>query len=147
MTRLSDNFTLAEMIATNTGAPNAPDERATEKLLYLASFILQPIRDRWGLIRVTSGYRSPAVNLKVGGQASSQHLFGEAADIIPLGARITDVYRWIAEESRIAFGQCIYESRGNDWIHISLPRTGRRNREALLSPEPGLFLKFNGRFA
>ena len=35
-----------------------------------------------GTIRINSGYRSAAHNRSVGGAASSQHLFGTAADIV-----------------------------------------------------------------
>ncbi len=144
MTRLSENFTLEELTRTSTGAHNEPDWRATEKLLYLASFILEPIRERWGRVRVTSAYRSPAVNRIVGGAASSQHLSGEAADIVPVDASVEDVYRWVVEEGRLAFGQCIFERRANEWIHLSLPRAGKLNKEALVSPGQGRYLKYTG---
>lgn len=43
---------------------------------------LQRLRDLAGLpVVVTSGYRNPAYNLKVGGSPTSRHLRGEAADI------------------------------------------------------------------
>ena len=144
MTRLSENFTLEELARTCTGAPNEPDDRAREKLLYLASFILEPIRARWGRVRVSSAYRSPAVNRKVGGAAESQHLFGEAADIVPAEAPLEDVYLWIVEHSHMAFGQCILERRANEWIHLSLPRIDKPNFEALVSPAPGRFIKYTG---
>lgn len=44
--------------------------------------VLQKIRDRIGKpVRVTSGYRSPDYNKKVGGAADSMHMRGVAADI------------------------------------------------------------------
>lgn len=145
--KLSENFDLSELTRTSTGLPNEPDDEAEEKLLYLASFILQPIRDRWGKVHLNSGYRSAAVNQRVGGAATSQHCLGEAADLITLEAPLRDVYRWIVEDSRLAFGQCIYELHATDWIHISLPRINKPNHEALVSPAPGRFIPFTGRFA
>lgn len=146
--KLTENFDLAELTATHTGLPNTPGPVEGEKLLYLANFILQPIRDRWGRLRINSGYRSPAVNQRVGGSASSQHCLGEAADIVLLDAPKENVYRWIVEDSRLAFGQCIYESRPTgDWIHIGLVRVNKPNHEALFSPQPGRYIKFEGRFA
>ena len=133
-TRLSENFSLDELTATTTGLPNQPDEETEVKLLYLANYVLQPIRDRWGRITVNSGYRSGAVNKAVGGSDTSQHKDGEAADIVPVEADLRAVYRWIVEESGIAFGQCIYEK--DQWIHISLCRFDKPNHEALV---------FNGR--
>lgn len=50
----------------------------------LVTGVLQPLRDAWGApLSVNSGYRCPAVNSAVGGEATSQHLKGEAADICP----------------------------------------------------------------
>ena len=147
MLKLSESFILQELTKTSTGLQNQPDVVEEEKLLYLASFILQPIRDRWGKLRVNSGYRSAAVNAMVNGEPTSQHCYGEAADIVPMEAPLKDVYRWIVEDSRLAFGQCICEIRATDWIHVSLPRIDKPNHEALVSPSPGRYIKFEGRFA
>ena len=143
---LSKDFTLKELIRTVSGLPNDPDERAEEKLLYLASFILQPIRNQWGRLYITSGYRSSGVNKRVGGADTSQHLYGEAADFIALEAPLKDVYRWIVDEGHIAFGQCIFEIRATDWIHVALPRLDKLNHQALVSTAPGRFVNFTGRF-
>lgn len=144
--KLSENFTMDELTYTATGLDNQPGEAAEEKLLYLVAFLLQPVRDRCGRLRVSSGYRSPAVNQRVRGSDASQHLLGEAADIIPIDEAKATVYRWIVEDSRLAFGQCIYEIRPTgDWIHISLPRTNKPNHEALVSPRPGKYIKYLGK--
>lgn len=124
--RLTKNFTLDELCVTSTGLPNRPDAQQTEKLLYLAWYILQPVRDRFGAIRITSGYRSPEVNRAIGGSMSSQHVLGEAADIQVPGADLREVYVWMRDNLR--YGQLIYESRdGKEWIHVSLPRVGKKN--------------------
>ena len=129
---LSPNFTLKELTATSTGIENEPSFDERDKLLYLARYILQPIRDEWGRIRVTSGFRSAPVNFKVGGSPSSQHLFGEAADIQPLDIDIDTVFDWIVRT--LTFGQAILEQRGEDWwIHLSLPRfSPKKNNESLV---------------
>lgn len=130
---LSRNFTLQELTKTATGAPNTPGKAESEKLLYLASYILQPLRDRFGSLRVTSAYRSAAVNSSVGGSSSSQHLSGEAADFMPAEKDIDTVFKWIVTESGLSFGQAIRERKsGNNWIHISLPRLDGSNQQALV---------------
>jgi hypothetical protein len=129
--KLSPNFTLKELTATDTGIENEPLSIERDKLLYLAWYILQPIRDMWGRIRVTSGFRSVPVNIRVGGSPSSQHLFGEAADIQPLDVDLDTVFDWIVRT--LTFGQAILEQRGEDWwIHISLPRLNKPNQQALI---------------
>lgn len=130
---LSRDFDLNELTCTSTGLSNRPGNEELAKLKELASLLLQPIRDRWGRIRVTSAFRRRAVNSAVGGSPTSQHCFGEAADIIPLEADIDTVFRWIVDESGLDFGQCINEEKGkNRWIHISLPREGKINLQALV---------------
>ena len=137
---LSENFTLSELTVTNSGFPNNPDIKAKEKLLYLANYILQPIRNRWGAVKVTSGYRSAEVNQAIGGVETSQHRLGEAADIIP-SADIKDVYRWIVEDSGLVYGQCILEK--NTWIHISLIRFNKSNHDALIY-DGSKYTRYNG---
>lgn len=128
--KLSENFTFEELVATDTGLPNDPGPAETQKLMYLANYVLQPVRDRWGPVTVTSGFRSHAVNERVGGSPTSQHRKGEACDIVPVEADLEEVYCWIVENSRISFGQCIYEK--GEWIHVSLPRLSAPNGEALI---------------
>jgi len=131
--QLSENFTLEELTHTDTGLPNSSGEVEKEKLLYLAVFVLQPLRDKWGGLNVASGYRSLPVNRAVGGGASSQHLKGEAADIIALDADLDEVFAWVVRSGKIPFGQCIRETVGiREWIHISLPRLDAANCQALV---------------
>lgn len=135
---LSPNISLEELIATTTGLPNEPHTNAArDKLLYLANYLLQPIRDRWGALTISSGFRSLPVNTAVGGSSSSQHCYGEAADFVPYAAGIDDVYRWIVIESGLKFGQCIKEEKKKGetikkWIHLSLIRLGKDNQQALV---------------
>ena len=48
----------------------------------LVDTVLQPLRDAWGKpLHINSGYRCPELNREVGGQPTSQHVKGEAADV------------------------------------------------------------------
>ena len=129
---LSKNFTLRELTHTDTGLPNDPDMIEAAYLSLLARTLLQPIRNRWGRIKITSGFRCQAVNKKVGGNPESQHPKGEAADILPVEADINDVMKWIVKESGLNFGQCIIETvNSRKWIHISLLRGDKPNQVAM----------------
>lgn len=131
--KITRSFTLEELTHTNTGLPNAPSAEDAARLADLASTILQPIRDHWGGIWVTSGYRGKAVNEKVGGSPTSQHCKGEAADLKPLEANIDSVFRWLVKESRIPYGQAILEKVGDkEWIHVSLTRKDKPNHQSLV---------------
>lgn len=54
---------------------------------------LEALRAVVGLVTVDSGYRCPAHNKAVGGEANSQHLLGNAADIRVPGKTSAEVYR------------------------------------------------------
>lgn len=75
-------FTLAELLATSTGLQNVPGSWGILENLCNTALALDAIRADYGApIRITSGYRSIAVNAAVGGSATSAHCKGLAADI------------------------------------------------------------------
>jgi uncharacterized protein YcbK (DUF882 family) len=81
--------------------------------------MLQAIRSHFDQpITITSGYRSPAYNKKVGGASNSQHLYGKAADFKVAGTNIADVHAWCNQAFPDA-GLGIYVRNGGwGWIHI-----------------------------
>lgn len=127
---LTNNFSIEELTHTDTDFKNIPDQPELEKLLYLATYVLEPIRRQFGAVKINSAFRSKQVNDKINGAASSQHMLGEASDIFPLEANIDAVFKWCCEN--LNYGQCIRESRnGAEWIHLSLPRIGKKNMMAM----------------
>lgn len=131
MAKLTENFTLEELTVTNTGLPNVPNSLQVEKLLYLATYILQPIRDKFGPVVINSAFRSDAVNKAVGGVKTSQHSKGEAADIDLPGVNLGMVFAWC--RTNLKFGQLIDEHSGSKhWIHISIPRWQGINQQVML---------------
>lgn len=114
------NFTLEELTTTQTGIPNAPTPEAVSNLSFVCREILQPLRDRVGRLKVTSGYRSPAVNAAVGGHYSSYHMTGLAVDVVPLDMPYPDawghVLDLISEGAPIDKAGNYYDSEGH--IHL-----------------------------
>lgn len=136
--QLSDNFTLEELICSNVAQRNninnVPELEQLNNLQKLCNEILQPVRDYFGKpIIVTSGYRCTALNKLVGGSSSSQHLKGEAADIITSGNSKEDnkdlflLMKRMIDEGIIECGQLIDE-KDYSWIHVSLPTESLRNQ-------------------
>lgn len=127
--KLSENFTLEELTRTSTGLNNTPNTEEIENLRELVVNVLQPAREALGPIRITSGFRSPEVNKKVGGADSSQHTKGEAADLMMSGGnkRLLD---WII--ANVEFDQIISEfpdANGNpQWVHVSYSKGNNRNQ-------------------
>ena len=63
---------------------NTPNKEEMERLLYLRDKYLNPIRERYGgPIIISSGFRNEKLNTLVGGARTSNHLFGEAVDLVP----------------------------------------------------------------
>ena len=124
-------FTLSEFINSATakrlGIDNTPTFEVVDNLNRLADY-LDKIREKLGKpILVNSGFRCPMLNKAVGGVNSSQHVKGEAADLV---GRNDDETRKIFETAK-AFGQfdqLLYEknSKGNIWVHISYKASGNR---------------------
>ena len=121
------HFTLAELTHTNTGLPNVPTPEVIANLEYLVANVLDPIREIYGKpITVNCGYRSPAVNERVGGVSNSQHLKGEAADITT-GSKKENGLLYELIRQRGKFDQLINE-RDFTWIHVSYKKSGNRKQ-------------------
>lgn len=123
--RLSRNFTLDELTATQTGLPNVPTAQQIENLRALCDNILQPLRDHLGRpLVVTSGFRTPAVNRAVGGSATSDHCTGRAADVRTAGMNSYKLARLVIDLG-LPFDQVI-QSPGSARIHVSYRAKPRR---------------------
>ena len=132
---LTKNFSYPEMIKSSTadrlGISNDATREHVINLVNLCNFILQPVRNEFGPIRVNSGYRSPALNAKVGGSKTSQHCNGEAADFESSRISNPDLANWIAKN--LEFDQLILEFyKDNEptsgWIHCSYSSNANRNQ-------------------
>ena len=145
--RLSKNFTLNELTRSNTalrlGIDNTPSKEHILKLRLLTTQFLQPLRDRIGALRVTSGWRSEALCEAIGSNKFSQHTKAEAIDLQYFKRGKMDnlkIYNGIIEGS-LEFDQIILEYGGAtaerdsdypDWIHVSWKVTDNR-REILVA--------------
>ena len=134
-------FTISELCASTTarqrGIDNTPTAEARANLETLITQCLDPIRRIYGRpIIVTSGYRCPALNAAVGGSSTSQHLTGQAADLVPAsGGDLNGIFR--AAVSFGDFDQLIIEQSGTSrWVHVSY---GPRHRHAILAYRNGTY--------
>jgi zinc D-Ala-D-Ala carboxypeptidase len=125
--KLSANFSLAELTKTNVRQfDNTPSMQVIENLQALVDNVLQPIRNKFGQVTVTSGYRSPEVNKAIGGSATSDHCFGFAVDFEVAGVDNKELARWVADN--LKFKQLILEfyTKGvpdSGWVHVSYDKT------------------------
>jgi hypothetical protein len=148
MTRLSAHFTLEELTASETaerhGIDNTPSPEHLENLQRLAEF-LETVKTALGgkPVMINSAYRGPAVNEKVGGSKSSQHMIGCAADLRIPGMNPDQVCRAIIEAD-LPFDQLIREfydpaKAAGGWTHISVTNTpgSTPRKQALIIDKTG----------
>jgi zinc D-Ala-D-Ala carboxypeptidase len=137
---LSKNFSLAEMLesqtATRFGVSEQfrPSKIVVDNLTLLCTHILQPLRDKLGTpIRISSGYRHKRTNELVGGASTSQHVRGQAADLISADPNVSNatIFETI-QRLNLPFDQLIWEfgtKLNPSWVHVSY---GERHRRQVL---------------
>lgn len=128
------------------GIDNTPEPKHLAHIVEAIETLLDPLRETWGDychdaglgtpgIRVSSGYRGPALNAAVGGSITSAHCHGYAFDLIPLNGKMADFKsfcrRFLADRP---FDQLISEGENEDglpsWMHIGYksPRSEQRRQ-------------------
>lgn len=127
--KLSKDFTLEELsfskIAVKNGISNTPGPVEKENLRNLVVNILQPLKNKLNApVTIASGYRSPELNSLEEGKKDSQHIKGEAVDIVVHSKPIKEVYKLLCKE--FDFDQLILGH--NKWIHISYRKGNNRHK-------------------
>lgn len=137
--RLTKNFSLAELTASQTadrfGIDNTPTEAVIANLTLVAEG-LEQIRKMTGgqPILISSGYRCPSVNNLIGGSKTSQHITGSAADITCPTFGDPKALMKLILASDIEYDQCILEfyqpatktAGARGWVHVSFINTKPR---------------------
>ena len=151
MTPLSTHFSLEEFAASETAAAHGIDNVVPQALVIqlalLCTSCLEPIRAQFGPLRISSGYRCPALNALVGGVATSEHTLGCAADIVPVIGWTDTLTReavvaWCVANLS-AYDQLIDEGAGGArWVHVGIAPPGRVARGQALLFENGTYTPF-----
>ena len=123
---LTRNFSLLELTKSDTairkGINNNPNAEQIEKLKLLCENILQPVRDHFGRVKITSAFRSVELGLAINSSANSQHAKAEAADFECPGVDNAELADWI--HKNLPYDQLILEfytpgEPNSVWIHCS----------------------------
>ena len=129
---ITENFSFGELIRSDTALKlnidnTPPNDRIWKNLELLTINCLQLIRDRFGALRVTSGYRSPELCVAIGSSINSNHTRGQSADIKPCNSKIKliDILNYIY--INISFRELILEYPPRGWIHVTYREGGNTN--------------------
>ena len=106
-------------VAKRKDIDNTPEDWQWENIERLAVNVLQPVRDQFGPIRITSGFRSVELCSAIGSSANSNHARGEAADIEPVNddVTLTEIMDWI--DKNLDYRELIAEYFPDGWIHVA----------------------------
>jgi len=139
MSNISKHLTYNQIIFSNTALkyniPNIPSNSNLEYIKDLAENIYEPIYNKYdGKVYITSCYRSPELNSKLGGVKSSQHqaLRGAALDLVSTNPKVQniEIFNWVLDN--LEFDQLIAEKMDNEdnpkWLHISYNKNSNRNQ-------------------
>ncbi|WP_333615550.1 D-Ala-D-Ala carboxypeptidase family metallohydrolase [Bacteroides pyogenes] len=140
------NFTLKELVRSETAdklkIDNTPPPMIRVHLTELIT-LLESLRAEWSkfcekydlgtpALRVSSGYRSPALNKAVGGVRNSAHLYGYAADIVPVNGKQYEFEDFVANvfsKMGYMYDQLIIEkSKTSRWVHVGYKRADGKQR-------------------
>ena len=125
-TNVTMHFTIEELCASATakakGIDNKPNTQQVINLVYLAAYVLEPLRVAMGEpIKISSGFRCRELNAKVGGVYNSQHVKGQAADLC-IDGDLKKGKKWFNYiKDQLPFDQliCEHDASGTYWVHVS----------------------------
>lgn len=131
---MSDHFSIKELIYSDTairlGIDNTPTDEVLKNLQLVTQHILEEVRAYFDKpVKITSGYRSPALCQAIGSKPTSQHTLGQAVDFEVIGIPNKVVSDWIV--NNLDFDQCILEfwkpdEYNSGWVHCSYKTSGNR---------------------
>jgi len=122
--KISNNFSYKEVLKNEQ-----PAMEIILNISHLINSIMQPVRDKFGRIVITSGYRSPEYNRNVGGVKNSSHIYGNAVDFIVPNVELKEVYKYIVEN--FEYDKIIYSINldvNAEWIHLASKINRKSNR-------------------
>tara|TARA_Y100000004_G_scaffold172627_1_gene209660 strand:- start:222 stop:695 length:474 start_codon:yes stop_codon:yes gene_type:complete len=139
--KLSKNFSLKELTYSQTairnGISNLPNDEQLVNLTALCQRILQPVRDKYGVVSVSSGLRAEALNALIGGSKTSDHCYGRAADFEVKSEEISNLELAKYIQDTLEFKQLILEFYNKEegpnsgWVHCSFDAAGNNKGEVL----------------
>ena len=127
--QLTEHFTLDEFTRSTTASRLKIDNSVPDELMpnvKLTTIKLELVRQALGKpIIITSGYRCPALNARVGGVSTSAHTRGLAVDFHSSYGTPKQICQRLITAG-IEFDKIIQEY--NQWVHIEFSHSNQRRR-------------------
>jgi len=119
---ITKNFTWNEFFRSDTATRLNIDNTTTDSIILsnikeLTANILQPLRDKFGRIRITSGYRCLMLNRKIKSGDYSNHVYGLAVDIESENVSLINLITYI--HKNFEYKELIAEYFPHGWVHIA----------------------------
>jgi hypothetical protein len=135
--KITEHFSMDEAIKSETASRLGIDNSVPPELLSNLKKMCEKLEEVRALfdkpIKITSFYRSPELNTKVGGSKTSAHKDCRACDFTVKGVDVVDVFSNI-KSSKIIFDQLILESsKTSTWIHLGIEKDGEKPRQMVMS--------------
>lgn len=125
--KLTEHFTLEEFTRSLTASRLKIDNSVPADLMpnvQLTAIKLEFVRQALGKpINITSGYRCPALNARVGGVSTSAHTKGLAVDFRSSYGTPKEICQRLIDAG-VQFDKLIQEH--NQWVHIGFSPTNNR---------------------
>lgn len=143
------NFQYWEFVSSDTAVrhslKNIPNEAQWASIELLCQKVLQPCRDKFGELKITSGFRNPILSALVGSSTSSNHCRGEAADFEAVDPNITNLMLLEYVYSNFQFHELIAEFFAIEdphagWVHVAF-RDGSKAKNLKLKDNQHNFTK------
>lgn len=142
--KIAPNFDLEEFQQSATAKVNRIDNTIPPELMQnvcaLAEW-LQLLRDKLTkqlgrpvAIKVSSGYRGPALNKVVGGSKTSAHMQALAADITAPGVSVDQLFEFIRTHMADRPADQVIHEFGR-WVHVAVAPIGTEPRRQFLYAE------------
>lgn len=133
MTKITKHFSLNEFTDSETAQRlnidnSLPFNGEDLNIKNLVINLLEPLRGKFGVMKINSGYRCKALNKAVGGVETSHHRKGQAADINFLETPEKDVFEYLKNNpDNLKWTQAIYyPSKG--FLHLSYINGNLKNQ-------------------
>jgi hypothetical protein len=135
--KITEHFSLSEISKSDTATRLGIDNSVPDSLMGNALRMCERLEEVRALfnkpIMITSFYRCPELNKKVGGSKTSAHMDCRACDFTVKGIAIEDVFSNI-KASKISFDQLILESsKTSTWVHLGIEKEGEKPRQMVMS--------------